>query len=239
MTNFLAKIKNIHFPNWKKYALEFLSIFIAVFSAFALSNWNENKNTQLSEQKILTEIKNGIALDTKDFNNNVRGHKLSIRSTQLFRDLISNKPVAQDSIPIFYIALFRDYTALINGSGYESLKESGLKTITNDSLRLKIITLYDYYYGIIDVIDNINEMQSFKNYYQPINEVLHPYMKFNVSGELTHIENPTEISDKQRKELLSYLWRLEKNRNYKIQRNNMILDIMQDVSTNITKELDN
>jgi hypothetical protein len=64
----------------------------------------------------------------------------------VFRDLIKNKPISQDSIEIFYISLFRDYTPLINRSGYESLKESGLKTITNDSLRLQIITLYDYYY---------------------------------------------------------------------------------------------
>ena len=57
--------------NWKKYVFEFLSIFIAVVSAFALTNWNDHRNNSASEQNILTEIKNGIALDTKDFQNNI------------------------------------------------------------------------------------------------------------------------------------------------------------------------
>ena len=47
---------------WKKYIFEFLSIFIAVISAFALTNWNDNLNSRHSEQKILTEIKNGIGI---------------------------------------------------------------------------------------------------------------------------------------------------------------------------------
>ena len=50
--------------NWKKYGFEFLSIFIAVTSAFALNNWNDNRQNQISEEKILKEIKNGIELDT-------------------------------------------------------------------------------------------------------------------------------------------------------------------------------
>ncbi len=49
--------------NWKRYAIEFISIFIAVVSAFAINNWNDNRNNIISEQKILTEIKNGIEID--------------------------------------------------------------------------------------------------------------------------------------------------------------------------------
>ena len=42
-----------------KYTFEFLSIFIAVISAFALNNWNDNRRDRLAENKILTEIYNG------------------------------------------------------------------------------------------------------------------------------------------------------------------------------------
>ena len=72
---------------WKKLILEFLSIFIAVISAFALSNWSENRNDRHSEQKILTEIKNGIGVDKQDFEVNVSGHKVSLRANEVFREL--------------------------------------------------------------------------------------------------------------------------------------------------------
>jgi hypothetical protein len=221
----------------KKYTFKFLSIFIAVISAFALSNWNENRNSHESEQKILIEIKNGIAIDTKDFRSNIRGHKISLKANQVFRDLIDNKAVSQDSIGLFYISLFRDYTPLINRSGYESLKAAGLKTITNDSLRLQIITLYDYYYGIIEVLDKVNEMQSFKNYFAKVNGLLHPYMAFDAKGNLKEIAEPTALTEMQRKEILSYLWRLESNRQYKLQRYYSVLQVMQKATDNIEREI--
>jgi len=222
---------------WKKYTFEFLSIFIAVVSAFALTNWNDNIKTEHSEQKILTEIKNGINRDFKDFNANISGHNLSLRSNSIFRDLIQNKPISQDSIGLFYIVLFRDYTPIINSSGYESLKENGLKTISNDSLRFQIVTLYDYYYSIIKIVDKVTEMQSYDNYFASINKLLSPYMEFDSSGKLKKISNPTGLSGAQRKEILSYLWRLEVNRNYKIKRYDFVKNAMKKVEMNISKEL--
>lgn len=53
-------MKKIEFNNWTKYGFKFLSIFIAVISAFALNNWNENKRDAHSEHKILIEISNGL-----------------------------------------------------------------------------------------------------------------------------------------------------------------------------------
>lgn len=223
--------------NWGKYAFEFLSIFIAVVSAFALTNWNENRNSKDSEEKILIEIRNGIELDQQDFSNNIRGHNFSLKANHIFRNLIDKQSVPQDSIAFYYISLFRDYTPLINRSGYESLKESGLKTIADDSLRLQIITLYDYHYGIIDILDNVNEMKSFENYFAVINERLHPYMEFDGVGDLEKIRTPKALSVIQRKEILSYLWRLENNRKYKLKKYHSIMETMITVKQNIEIEL--
>ncbi|WP_417612232.1 hypothetical protein [Owenweeksia hongkongensis] len=56
-------------PNsWRKNGFEFLSIFIAVVSAFALNNWNENRRDAHSENKILMEIYNGLEKDWKTSN---------------------------------------------------------------------------------------------------------------------------------------------------------------------------
>lgn len=223
--------------NWKKYGLEFVSIFVAVVSAFALNNWSNNRSDAQSEEKILTEIKNGIGVDINDFESNVNGHTSSLKANQIFRDLISNKPVSQDSIGFFYTSLFRDYSPLTNRSGYESLKEAGLKTVTNDSLRWQIIKLYDYYYGIIDILDNVQEMQSFENYFSAMNALLHPYMEFDESGNLRKINSPIGLSKAERKEILSYIWRLESNRKFKLGRYKLIINEMKKVKKSIEVEL--
>jgi len=225
--------------NWKKYALEFISIFIAVVSAFAINNWNDNRNKIISEQKILNEIKNGIEIDIQDFNGNIIGHKESLKANQVFRKLIRNNPIPQDSIQTYYISLFRDFSPIINRSGYESLKSIGIKTITNDSLRFQIITLYEYHYNSIEKLeDNVNEMQSFQNYFSSINELLHPYMEFDESGNSEEISQPIYLKENEKKEILSYLWRLETNRKFKLSYYEVIIEAMEIVKTNIETELE-
>ena len=231
-----SKLKKI---KWQRFILEFLSVFTAVITAFALTNWSENRDNRKSEIKILTEIKNGINVDKNDFSRNMYGHNLSLRANNKFRGLLNGKSISQDSIETFYVALFRDYTPVINSTGYESLKQKGLETITNDSLRFQIISLYDYYYDVIEILDDVNEMQSFKNYFASINSLLHPYMEFDDSGNLLKINIPENLSETEKNEIFSYLWRLEKNRNFKLGRYQSIIKIMDKVQTNIENEIKN
>ena len=80
-------------------------------------------------------------------------------------------------------------------------------------------------------------MQSFDNYFAPVNSILYPFMEFNDVGELSNITTPINITSSERKELLSYFWRLETNRNYKLNRYKSILDIMNRTKSLIEKEL--
>ena len=109
--------------NLTKYFFEFLSIFIAVVSAFALANWNDNRNSRDSEQKILVEIMNSLQIDFKDFQNNIEGNKLSLIADSVFRGLLNGEEISQGSIALNYTLLFRDYIPIVNKSAYESLKQ--------------------------------------------------------------------------------------------------------------------
>ncbi len=232
-------VGKLTFKNWKKYTFEFLSIFVAVISAFALNNWNDARNARHAEEKILLEIKNGIQTDMEDFDSNVANHELALRANVFYRDLINGKDLKQDSAAYFNILLFRDFTPIVNLSGYESLKSSGMKTIKDDRLRFDIIKLYDYHYNIITKLeDEIEEMSSYSNYFHRTNEVLHPFMIFDDQGRLRGFESPVKISDNERKELLSYLWRLEINRRFKLSRYDRMQKEMQKVIEGIEKELE-
>lgn len=209
-------------------------------SAFALSTWNEGRSSKQSENKILIELQNSIQTDIKDFKNNISGNKLSLRADKVFRDLIENKEIDQDSIGLMYTVLFRDYIPIINRSAYESFKANNLKTITNDSLRLQIIKLYDYYYSIIEALEyEVDEMKSYDNYFSEINTMLNPYMKFDRdSGDLISIKGPINLNVSQKKKILSYLWRIRNNRKYKLSRYNSIINAIKKVKGSIQNELD-
>lgn len=225
--------------NWRKYAYEFLSIFIAVTSAFALNHWNVERRDAISQDKILNEIKNGIKLDHADFETNKKGNLLSKRAGQAFRELLDGKPLNKDSVQIYYILLFRDYTPIINQSGYESLKSNGLETIKNDALRFDIISLYGFYYAIIAKLeDEVIEMRSYANYYQSFNNLLAKYMIFSDNGTLTGINPPIDLSQENKNKLLSYIWRIESNRNYKLGKYNLIQGKMQELIIKIDEELE-
>ena len=225
--------------NFKKYLFEFLSIFIAVFSAFTLTTWNENRSSRQSENKILVELKNSIENDIKDFHLNIGGNKLSLRADEIFRNLIENKKVNQDSIGLMYTALFRDYIPIINRSAYESFKSNNLKTITNDSLRLQIIELYDYHYSVLEALEyEVVEMNSFVNYFSETNTILNPYMSFDQdSGNLISINGPIRLETNQKNKILSFLWRIRKNRQFKLAKYKSITQVIERVKGNIEKEL--
>ncbi|UOB19107.1 DUF6090 family protein [Abyssalbus ytuae] len=206
-------MKKIRIKNWGKYGFEFLSIFIAVISAFALNNWNDNRKDNNAEQKILIEIKNGLEKDLEDLKININGHKRGIRACQFWRDIVQNNEVTVDSLQLRFIELTRDFTSLQNNSGYETLKSKGLELIENDSLRSQLIALYEYdYYTLRKLEEEYEEMQYQKNYFKEINDVLAPNFVFDKKGNLINIETPVKLDKKHKNILMSYLMKMELNR---------------------------
>ena len=214
---------------WKKYAFEFLSIFIALISAFALSNWNDNRKDSLAESKILLEILNGLEKDKVDVEANVGGHKYGIKSCQFWREIFNNQSPNLDSIQQHYFVLTRDFISIQNISGYETLKSKGFELIKNDSLRTKIISLYEYdYQNIKKLEEEYNELQFQKNYFNEINRIIAPYFNFDLKGNIIGIELPIKLTESERKILLSYIWKIQTNRAF-------ILKVYDETEKNITE----
>src|SRR5699024_11596755 len=93
--------------------------------------------------------RNGLNIDEKDFKGNIEAYNTSINGIKTFRNWIKGAAISQDSIGLYYLVLFRNFSPIINKTGYESLKNANLKTIENDSLRTQIIEIYDYQYKLI------------------------------------------------------------------------------------------
>ncbi len=206
----MGKVKS---TNWKKYGFEFLSIFVAVVTAFALNNWNDNRRDANSENKILIEISNGLEKDLEDIKLNINGHKSGISACIYFRELFAGNNIETDSLMFHYFNLTRDFVSIQNIAGYETLKSKGLELITNDSLRLEIISLYEYDYNTLRKLEEeYTEMQFQENYFKEINESLAPNFNIDSNGNISGIDLPLNIQKDKRNQLLVYLWKIQTNR---------------------------
>ena len=215
--------------DWKKYLFEFISIFVAVFAAFALDSWKEGRKDHVIETKILTEIYNGLEKDLEDIEVNEKGHQQGIEAIQYFKDLITNKPIRQDSLSIYFTNLLRDFVSIQNTSGYETLKSKGLETIENDSLRSQIISLYEYDYSTLRKLEEeYSELQFHESYFQEFNKAIAPNIKFDSNASQVGLNSPIKISENERNILIVNLWKIKTNRVF-------ILYFYSDVKRKINK----
>ncbi|WP_221391531.1 DUF6090 family protein [Dyadobacter sp. NIV53] len=224
--------------NLKKYAFEFLTIFIGIFAAFALDNWKENRKDQQTEIKILTEISNGLVKDLDDININEMGHKQGLEATKFFRNLITTPQIKTSSPAFLYFNLFRDFVSVQNTSGYETLKSKGLEIIENDSLRSNIISLYEYDYNALRKLEeNYSEIQFQESYFNEFNRSLAPNFTFDKKGDINGINSPIKIPENEKKILMVDLWKIEKNRRFMLQYYSVVKVKIKKLQEEIIREL--
>jgi hypothetical protein len=138
----------------------------------------------------------------------------------------------------YYRNLTRDFISIQNIAGYETLKSKGLELIKNDSLRLEIISLYEYDYNTLRKLEEeYFEMQFQENYFKEINEELAPNFKFDSSGNITGIDLPLRIQENKRNKLLLYLWKIQSNRVFILQYYSQTEKTINKLRENINNEI--
>jgi len=202
--------------SWTKYLFESLSIFIAVVSAFALNNWNQDRRDLRAEKEILIEVKNSVQIDLRTIRSNKSEYLYSQKSCDYLKDLIDGKPVNQDSIQKMYVSIFENAIFAPNKTGYDGLVAKGLDIIKDKLLRKRIGYYYNYYFDILIKLEEQEQTQPYKNYYFPINNILIKNMQFNDEGKLIAIKQPVLVSELDEKKLHTYLWMLKRNLKIKI-----------------------
>ena len=199
----------------RRYAFEFLSIFVAVISAFALNNWNDHRKDEIAEAKILNEIYRGLGEDLKDIDVNVAGHRQGIRACTYWRSVLLNEPVDVDSAGLMYFFLLRSFLSMQNTSGYETLKSRGLELIQDDSLRAAIITTYEYdYYFIRSYEEQYGEMQFYQLYHEDFDRWLASHFTYDEALTIVGLDLPLKLSAEQKSIAVSYLNRIAINRQF-------------------------
>lgn len=224
---------------WKSYSFEFFSIFIAVVSAFALNNWNDNRKENRAESKILTEIKNGLEKDKEDVKLNMAGHEFGLAACHYWEKVILDEPVSTDSMSFYFFYITRDFISIQNTSGYETLKSRGFELIGNDALRTQIISLYEFDYQTLEKLEeSYDEAQFHAEYYHSFNNAFAPAFQFDSTGNITGMELPLKVSQTEKQILQSHLWKIRTNRAFILDNYRQVEDKIDQLLVKIDQELD-
>ena len=203
---------------WEIYIIEFLSVFLAVILAFLLNSWRSDQKDEVTRDKILLEISQGLEKDLQDMQENMNAHKEAINSCSFWRDVIFDRPYQQDKVQMHMRNIFSDYFVLENKSGYETLKSKGLQVIDDDELRNSIINVYEYDFVSLKVLEEeYKENQYLENYFKPFLDIMAPFLQYSEEdGSLERIKATLNLSDEEKNKLLTYIFKIESNRKFSL-----------------------
>ncbi len=144
-----------------KYAIgEIILVVIGILIALSINNWNENKKLRRVETEILKEVKANLENDLEGIRENLNHFKLKNKSENIIINWIEGSESFNDSLSIHFNSIQFGVEFNYNVTPYETLKQMGMRTIKNDSLRNQIATLYDINY------EGYNRLIEYQNSYQ-------------------------------------------------------------------------
>jgi hypothetical protein len=132
--------------NWIKYAFETLVVTMGILLAFALNTWNEDRRNEIRERELLIELNENLNSNILEFNDNIRNQRNIISSIDLILYHLENKKNYHDSLAFHFRRLLFLEQITISSSAYETLKSIGFNNIQSNSLRMKIIQLFEMTY---------------------------------------------------------------------------------------------
>jgi len=149
-----------------KYAIgEIILVVIGILIALSINNWNEDKKLQKKEINLIKELRVGLVQDTVKVMSYLSILNISENAIKKINNAFE-KNQQPDSLNIWFgESMFRTgWDGTI--APYETLKSQGISIISNDTLRKKIINLYEAVYPSIISNEKNNFMDdaNFKNY---------------------------------------------------------------------------
>lgn len=86
--------------------------------------------------------------------------------------------------------------------------------------------------------EEYKELQFHENYFKDINNAFSQNLQFNEDKQITGIELPLNIGQKEEKLLLTYLWKIQSNRNFILQYYSEVEEKIELLRTEIRKEIE-
>ena len=154
---------------------EIILVVIGILIALSINNWNEKGKAQTLEKDLLKEVQSSLLKDLNDVKSNIEVHQKIIASQQIMINWIESNEEFNDTLSSHFTRTYTGtYFAAYQGP-YETLKQIGMRNITNDSLRNQISKLYniDYpkYTQFEDLVAKSMNEKLMTNSFEHFNEI--------------------------------------------------------------------
>lgn len=132
--------------DWFAVCLEVLIVIAGVLIALAANDWAGARQARQVEVESLRALSAALTNDLVDIRENVHNHTNAGEGAALLREHIREDGPYSDTLDVHFAYLFTPSWSLRDLAAYETLKQRGMETVTNDSLRASIGYLYGYRY---------------------------------------------------------------------------------------------
>lgn len=134
--------------SYLRYAIgEIILVVIGILIALQINNWNEDRKDSMLELKILKGLQADLEKNINDVRAMITSDSLIMVSNEILLEILNDKNSQyNDSMKIYFGIINRYWVFFPQGIAYETLKSKGLTTIKNDTLRSKIVELYEVTY---------------------------------------------------------------------------------------------
>ena len=170
MINFFRKIRKKMADDNKplkyvRYAIgEIVLVVVGILIALQVNNWNETQKQRHIEIYVLEELASGLSQDLNVLKYNIDKHERAIKSCDIILEVMEGNREFVDSLDRHFAATHYYTVSFSKRGAYESLKSMGIEIISNKKLRVKVIDLYEQWFKIIQVNQEIlrEEIQTIK-----------------------------------------------------------------------------
>jgi hypothetical protein len=159
MIKFFRKIRQKLLPENKfsKYLIyaigEIILVVIGILIALQINNWNEKRILTDKEVRLLNEMLNELKTDSSQFTSKLKSANSKLNATELLIGVIDDKKPYHDSLNISFSKAVVWTVFSPSNSTYQTLTNTGISIISNETLRSSIQHLYNNTYKFISEVE--------------------------------------------------------------------------------------
>lgn len=221
------------FSKYLIYAIgEIILVVAGILIALSINNWNEANKSEAKEIKILSNLRADLENTLIEYEAAAEFNKSTIEEiSKLQHYQKNNLPYSAELDFSFGVFPHFYFSSAIN-STYKSLQTTGIGIIQNDSLKNKIVNVYDVILtGFVDYNNDENRLKS---------TIVDPFFSRNISytDNSVYLAKPNNYNDLlHNNEFLNILSLIKRQRSRGLEKYESTSLILKDLIDAITSEL--
>jgi len=181
---------------------EIILVVIGILIALQLNNWNELRKTKILETKTLKELRSDLTQNRDDMETNIESFEACKKANEIIIHHIENNLPYNDSLDFYFSRLYPYTTFSPIQTTFNNLNQTGIKLITNDSLRANISNLYANRFSSYRVFENTYFVEHYTNYIKPM--YMNEFVTFEVFESLKPKDYDKFIKNPNYKQIMNY-----------------------------------